>query len=261
MNVTSTRGTFGKRNQAEHEKKLCELRLMKWARRYSPAIPSRNLRCFEQPDWIMPQEKIGIEVSQLLPPKPTGALFSGPQLSEFQRKVVAKAQELYCARGGTPVDVLVFFANQWNKRNDLQEAAEALATFVKDNCPPARKTVTIEPIWRDDDWQWADLFNVVRICAIEGGWQAGGVASIELLSHAQVASTIAVKEALLPMYRNRLPGWQMWLLLTTRIPVLWTLSVPNEVKDWKLPTTFDKVLLLSWEHGSVFDVGVKALSQ
>jgi hypothetical protein len=74
------------------EKKELERRIIEVTRQRCTFFPQGKLSEFERPDWLIPCACVGIEVSQLLPEKPEGAIFSPPQLSEFQKKVVALAE-------------------------------------------------------------------------------------------------------------------------------------------------------------------------
>jgi len=89
----------------------------------------------------------------------------------------------------------------------------------------------------------------VRITAEDGKWQAGGCSDVAALTYEQVASRIATKSLRVQHYRRKLPGWQVWLLLSTRVDVLCGLTASPEVESWHFTSDFDRVLLSTWERG------------
>ena len=146
-----------------------------------------------------------------------------------------------------PSDVLVFFKNDWNRKRDSKEMAQALADFVANNYPQQSKTACLQRGPRAIGW--VDGLSVVRITAEDGRWQAGGSSDVVMLTYEQLASRIATKSERVQEYRSRLPDWQIWLLLATRLPVLWSVSLPHELMKWRFTCDFDRVLLSSWEYG------------
>lgn len=204
----------------------------------------------DRPDGRIPSAKVAIEVSELLPEKPDGAIFSGPQLSSFQSEVVLRAAGLFSETHACPSDVLVYFRNDWEHNRDPEEMAHALANFVCANYPQQSSTVCLQR--GHDAVGWVDGLSVVRITAEPGRWQAAGNGDGISLTHEQVASRIAEKSQRVREYRMRLPGWQIWLLLATRFRLLSSVSVPPEIQSWRFARcSFDRVLLSSWDGGVV----------
>ena len=159
----------------EAEKIARERRVMEAARQRSTYFPSGELVRNEPPDWLIPSASLGIELSDLLPAKPEGAKFFGPQLSSFQEDVIRKAEQFYYSPADVPpADPLVFFRNDWTIKRDLRQTAKALATFVLNNYPSgAEECVTLEPFSRGVR-DWVDGLSVVRICVVRArGRQAG----------------------------------------------------------------------------------------
>lgn len=233
---------------AEAEKIARERRVLEAARHYSSYFPSGELLRDHRPDWLIPSASLGIEISDLVPAKPAGAKFSGSQLASFQEKVVITAERFYYSSADAePADVAVAFENEWMRRRDVKQAAQALASFVRSNYPRgAQESVTLEPL-NSEVRGWVDGLSVVRILRAKRAWQAGGCSGIDCVTHHQVAERIAAKDLLLPEYRRRWPGWQMWLLLSTRRRALRSVSIPREVTAWLFNSEFDKLLLSSWE--------------
>jgi hypothetical protein len=91
----------------------------------------------------------------------------------------------------------------------------------------------------------------MRILRGDGDWQAGGAGGIDCVTYEKLAERIAGKDLRLPEYRRRFPGWQMWLLLSTRMRVLHSVSIPHHVTAWQFDTEFDKVLLATWDGGVI----------
>ena len=237
---------------ADSDKKERERYIIEATRQRSTLFPAGDLVPDECPDWLIPSASLGVEVSELLPAKREGARFSGPQVSSFQEAVVAAAQEHYYSfADAPPADVLVFFRNDWTRKRDMDHMAEELSSFVRLNYPTGlEECITLESVSRDV-LGWVDGLSVVRILRGKGRWQAGGAGSIESIVYEEIAQRIAGKDLRLPDYHRRFPGWQMWLLLSTRIRVLHSVSIPQEIAHWQFKTDFDKVILSSWEDGVI----------
>jgi hypothetical protein len=225
------------------EKKSAERWQIEEARRRSKLFPAGELSPYESPDWLIRDASIGVEVSELLPPKGTN-LFSGAQILSFQHEIVANAQQYYCEKGYPEVDVLVFFKNEWNRKGDALAIGVALADFIKLNLPTDTDTVNLQ---RRGGKPWVDGLGVIRISRTGRRWQAGGTARGQLVRQDDVAARIAAKDRKVPLYRSRLPGFQIWLLLTTDIRVLRSVGIPSDVSEWRFTFGFDKVLLMPWD--------------
>jgi hypothetical protein len=229
------------------DKKRGERWLIEEARRRSDFFPSGELTPFESPDWLIADASLGIEVSDLLRPK-GGNLFSGAQLSSFQAEVVAKARRQYFTEYPNEADVLVFFKNEWNRKRDLGSYASSLARFVHANIPSDKDCVTLSERHADS---WVEGVSVIRISRTGDKWQAGGIADGQPLGYSDLATRIAAKNKLLGQYQQRLPGWKMWLLLTTEIRVLHSVWIPSDISGWTFTFDFDRVLLMPWDHNVI----------
>jgi len=226
------------------DKKIEERQLVEEARRRTTLFPPGALSPSESPDWLIRDGCLGIEVSTLQRPK-GGHHFSGSQLSSFQAEVVAKARQKYFTDFRSHVDVLVFFQNEWNEKRDLLSYASSLARFVRANLPRDRDCVTLSGRQAND---WVEGVSVIRISRSGDKWQAGGSAGGLALEHSDVATRIAAKNRLLPQYRQRLPGWKIWLLLATEIRVLRSVYIPSNISEWRFTFDFDRVLLMPWDE-------------
>lgn len=226
-----------------------ERSIIEHARTHSRLFPPGKLEMADRPDGRIPSAKLGIEVSELLPEKADGAVFSGPQLWSFQSEVVLRAARLFSGTHVCPSDVLVFFRNDWEHKRDPEEMAQALADFVCANYPKPSETVCLQR--GRGTVGWVDGLSVVRITAEPGRWQAGGSADGVMLTYEQLASRIAEKSKRVQEYQKQLPGWHIWLLLTTLLPVLSSVSVPAELTTWRFTSGFDRVLLSTWDNGVV----------
>ncbi len=234
---------------ADGDKKERERHIIEAARKRSTLLPSGELVPGESPDWRIPSASLGIEVSELLPDKPDGVLFSGQQLSAFQVDVVQAAERFYRARANVrPADVFVYFRNDWALKRNAEAMARALADFVHSNYPSDTGTVVLEEL-EPGLCGWVDGLSVVRITREDGRWQTGGCSDVAVVTYEQLASRIAAKNQRVAEYRRRLPGWHIWLLIGTRFPVLSSVTVPREVTSWRFNSDFDRVLLSSLEDG------------
>jgi hypothetical protein len=232
------------------KKKERERRIIEVARQRSGYFPQGELFPSESPDWLIPSASLGIEVSELLPRKAAGARFSGPQVSSFQESVILVAQQSYYSIPDVPpADVLVFCENDWNRKRDVKEMGHALARFVRSNYPSgAKDCITFQSV-SSEVRDWVDGLSVVRILRGKGDWQAGGAGDISFVTFSELAERIAGKNLRLPDYRRHWPGWEMWLLLSTRMTVLHSVLIPDEITAWQFNTGFDKVLLSPWDSG------------
>ncbi|MCU1276390.1 MAG: hypothetical protein JWO48_3821 [Bryobacterales bacterium] len=229
------------------EKKQAEHRLIEEARRRGNFFPSGRLSEYESPDWLIRDASLGIEVSDILPPKGTN-LFSGPQISAFQSDVVEMARCQYHTNGYGRADVLVYFHNEWNQKRDAKVMATALAGFVQRNLPLESDCITLQ---EHDIEEWVDGLSVIRISRRGDRWQAGAAAGLHNLRQVDLASRICAKNKLLKQYRARLPGWEIWLLLTTEIRVLRSVAIPHDISEWRFAYDFNRVLLMPWEGGVI----------
>jgi hypothetical protein len=227
-----------------------ERRIIEHAREQSLLFPPGKLEMDDRPDGRIASAKIGIEVSELLPERSDRATFSGPQLSSFQSEVVVRAARLFSETRACPSDVLIYFRNDWTNKRDPMGMAQAVADFVCANYPQQSKIVCLQR--GRVAVGWVDGLSLVRITAQPGRWQAAGNGDGVMLTYEQLASRIAEKSDRVQEYRKRLPGWQIWLLLATRISVLSSVSVPSEIESWRFPPClFDRVFLSSWDVGVI----------
>jgi hypothetical protein len=143
--------------------------------------------------------------------------------------------------------------NDWTRRNNANAMGRTLAEFVRTHYPADGETVVLD----EED---PDGFSLVRITATDGAWSTGSISSVEYLTYERLNSSIATKDHKVAEYRAHLAahaqstsqcisGWQVWLLLATRLPVLWSMSCPPEVRSWHFASDFDRVFLASWEYG------------
>lgn len=234
------------------DKKEMERRIIERARGQSAIFPPGGLFAFENPDFLIPNAKIAIEVTQLLPEKPPGARFTAPQLDVFQKHIVADGRQIYYSDPGAPdADVLVYFRNDWTVKSDRGQMAQGLARLVSDSYPYGeRDCITLNGALADLD-VWPEGLSVVRIARIGRNWTAAANSDVQTVTNERLAECVAQKEKRLPEYRKTLPGWQIWLVIATHFSVLWSVSVPRDVASWHFDTGFDKVLLSSWEDGVI----------
>jgi hypothetical protein len=229
------------------EKKRSERCLIEEARRRTALFPVGELAEYESPDWLIGDASLGIEVSDVLPPKGNNQ-FSGAQLSSFQGNVVEMARRQFCKEYHVDADVLVYFRNEWNRKCDPAVIARGLAEFVYGNLPLDSDCITLQ---EHEVNQWVDGLSLIRISRTGDRWQAGGATNIAVLRRVDLASRIAAKDRLLQQYRARLPGWKIWLLLTTEIRVLRSIAIPHDISEWRFAFNFDRVLLMPWEGGVI----------
>ena len=231
-------------HMSRDEKKRGERWLIEEARRRSTIFPAGDLTIYESPDWLIQSAFVGIEVSELLRPR-RAEQFSGAQLHSFQSDVVKRAWRFYCRQGWPDVDVLVFFQNEWNRKRDPQEYGVALAQHISRNLPEENGIITLSCSNANECMEGTSVIRISR--RIGGRWQAGGAADGVQLEYLDIASRIASKNARVPLYRTRVPGFAIWLLLTTNIRVLRSVGIPREIASWRFTFDFDKVLLMPWD--------------
>lgn len=247
-----------KGDTAQGLKKERERQVIEFARRHSTVFPPGELVMDDEPDGRIASVRLGIEVSEVLPERRGGALFTGPQVAVFQQDVVEAAERLYRARyNARPADVLVYFENDWTRKRDTEEMGRALAEFVHSNYPSEGSTVNLGGLGQDA-LGWVEGLTVVRITGEDRRWKAGASTYVPVVSYEQLAARVVAKNERVSEYRKRLPGWQLWLLLATRFSVLHSVSLPREIRSWQFTSDFDRVLLSSWEDGVLELQAVKA---
>jgi len=232
---------------ANDTKRERERRIIEHARARSGFFPPGELEISDRPDGRIESAKLGIEVSELLPKKRTGAIFGGAQLARFQAEVVEKASVQFRSTHICPSDVLVYFKNDWKSKGNAEQMAQALADFVCMNYPVGSETVCLQQ--GSSAVGWIEGLSVVRISAHEGRWQTSGNNDRTVLTYELLASRIAAKSSRIEEYRRQLPGWEIWLLLVSHISVLWSVSTPQEIGSWSFISGFDRILFSSWDMG------------
>src|SRR5579862_6371574 len=234
---------YDQTHMSDSEKKQFERAIIEKARQRSGLFPKGELSEHESPDWLIRDSSLGIEVSQILRPGSRDT-FSGAEVFAYQRQVIELAKGHYMSFNSASADLLVWFDNEWHVRKDARRLARDISEFVRQNYPSDSDSITFR---KGRVQPWIEGLSRIRISRSGTRWQAGGSAGIYTLREDDLRTCIEAKNNLLPRYRERLPGWGIWLLLATDIRVLKTAEIPHDVEGWRFAFGFDKVLLLSWD--------------
>ena len=238
------------------DKASLEVGFVEKTRRLYPWFPSGELRAGKNPpDVVLGTEgiEIAIEVTQLFHPPTPRSKYPRQQVAQFRRDVASRAQEIAMAEGVPVYDVLVYF---WNDEplNDLESAARSLVEFVKRH-----------PV--EDCRHWGRFhvpygFGVIRIARPLANqiphWHGQDGGNEPLLTRELVASYIERKDRRLQTYREAYD--RTWLIvISTLFPLSSSFTVPDAANDWEFKFEFDKVLLVSEQHG-VFNLKQAAVA-
>lgn len=227
-----------------------ERAIIEWSTHRCEDFPAGLLDIKDRPDGRIPDARLGIEVTQLLPLPARARELSGTELSARQEKTMEKAQYFFSKMGGPSVAVRAYFNNEWARKHprSVDEDARRVALFVRDHCPPHSGDAFVA--YREDGLRnWPEPLCNIVIERREGSWDAPGCGGVPWITKEQLADRIRDKNQKLAEYRKRLPGWRIWLLIATNMSVLRSVSVPREVTTWRFAYDFDKVYLSSWEDG------------
>jgi hypothetical protein len=83
--------------------------------------------------------------------------------------------------------------------------------------------------------------------------ECGGIAIGDIRS--QVEARISEKDKLVQTYRTNLTnGAQVWLLLYTGVTVARSMPIPNDIENWHIPFTFDRVFWFTSLEGQFVEI-------
>lgn len=231
-----------------NEKKKQELRAFAAACEAGLPIVVEKVDPREEPDLevMTPTGLVGIELREILP-LPRNESFNSP-LAEagLHEDSVRLAEEIYRTdHDAVPVQILVYPWNVERSRGKKREMATALAKFVTEHCHEAKPVATFVRLDGIPEG-----FGVVSIRANPGPWITGKCSDVTLDGiYSQLATSIAVKDALVQTYRHNLPNARIWLLLYSCWDVSRSVPMPHGVREWSYPSGFDRVFFfssLSW---------------
>lgn len=103
---------------------MIERAYLELARTWYADFPPGALIEDEAPDFVMPTpgRTLGFEVTRLFQP-PSTSRFAPRQIEAFREDVIRRAEDIYAASGGLPVDVNAYFSI----RPAIRQDKEALA--------------------------------------------------------------------------------------------------------------------------------------
>ena len=236
------------------KRKMIERAYLELARTCYADFPSGTLIEGEAPDFVLPTpgRTFGFEVTQLFQP-PSTSRFPPREIEAFREEVVRRAEDIYAASGGLPVDVNAYFSIRPATRQDKEALAQSLSDFVRGHYPAERQVL----LFRENEPQpvLPRGFGSISIARPLGDqsrvWFTGGVGETILLTRELLATTISEKNSLVAHYLSHVD--EVWLLIVTDLfPSSSSFSVPREVQGWSFSHKFDRLLLLSREDSKVW---------
>lgn len=219
------------------EKKAIETRVLVAARKAGIPIPFGETPG-EEPDFRFNQDKLGIEISELLKPASSNFGIVPAEVESYHQKIVQLAQQqYYAAADAVPVTINLCFANARGKRRDKQDMARTLAEFIKVNLPGPNDTLNFS------DLELPEGFGSMSIWRESTDWCCGegGGYTVSDIQEA-LTSRIKAKNELVPIYRrNLVPRAQVWLLLYSTFAVARGMEIPYGIEQWRFNFNFDRV--------------------
>ncbi len=217
-------------------------------------FPEGNIMESEGPDFILTgsERTLGIEVTQLFHPT-ANSKFTTRQMESFRKKIIHRAEELYYKRQGSPVDVIVYSSVRPVGKQNTEEAARAIADFVRSNyrlgMPVTLFREGLSPVPLPPGVGVVNL--APPLPGFQRAWFFGAAEETVLLTREFLAKIISQKDLLASSYRDKVE--QVWLLIVCDLfPSSTSFSVPEQITDWNFEFTFDKVLLFSREEYKVW---------
>jgi hypothetical protein len=211
-----------------------------------PAFPPGHIEETEEPDFLVGNGRLGVELTDLF--HETSHDASPLQAQESLRLRVAKAAEdLYQARGGPALHVSIHFNTHCElKKQDVGRLSQLIATWVHKNAPAPGQSFTEEYDWENRDYFPEEVHHL-------GAWQFPGITRTFFsapsasfapkLQAVDIRRALTAKEPKLPRYRLR--ATEVWLLVNIDIGQLSTyFLLEQEVLNERFETSFDRVFLL-----------------
>src|SRR5271167_4736900 len=203
----------------------------------------------DEPDFKIetPTGSLGMEVTEIL--RSNSGPFPPVAEENLHKEVVRLAEEHYQRSCKSPVDVLVYFLNDWPSKRDKKDMARALSEYVQSHYEPGTTTAIFSRLNG-----LPEGFSLVRVSSLGGQWISQESGVLPLLQHEQLVRRINEKNALLPKYRSRLPNCPIWLLIYTAVTVSRGVPIPTSISEWTCQSDFDKVLFFSALDNRVFEI-------
>jgi hypothetical protein len=230
------------------KKKDIEVHYLERLRAAMPDFPEGQIEPTEEPDFLIhgATSTIGIELTELHRDGPVGVK---PQqaLEAMRHRVVARAQELYVAKGLPPVKVSVFMRDSHDiKKEHVQTLAEALCQLVERNLPAPNSSKKEEYDWVNRSHFPEPILEVSvhRLDVItKTFFSVPGATWVSTLSNTDIQRALAPKEPKYPTYRLKCD--QAWLVINADIgPMSTWFEFDASVPLLPLRTQFERVFVL-----------------
>lgn len=229
-------------------KKEIEMHYLDRLRVAMPDFPQGRIESTEEPDFLIHGDDsiIGIELTELHRETQDGVK---PQqaLEAMRHRVVARAQELYSAKGLPPVKVSVFMRDNHDIRKDhVQSLAEALCQLVERNLPNPNSS-------RREEYDWVNRahfpepiieVSVHRLDVItKTFFSVPGATWVSTLSNSDIARVVGPKELKLPAYLKKCN--RAWLVINADIgPMSTWFEFDASAPLLPLKSKFERILIL-----------------
>jgi hypothetical protein len=226
------------------KKKQSERYFVDHVQRYYPGfLPPGSPSDWESPDFMIDDQgmTVGVEVTQFFK---TG---NGPlpeiQIVQFQRKVVARAREIYAAQHPLrPIHFNAYFNNEVPMKG-LENCARIVARLAAE-CPMSRVYSRL-----DDPAAPAWLSVWSASPREENHFFAGATSDGVLISQDWLAAEIYRKNLNIASYRKNCD--RVVLLIVSSFALQSTVYAPDNIETWHFAFDFDEVLVLFQDPGRV----------
>ncbi|MBM3340689.1 MAG: hypothetical protein FJY56_01030 [Betaproteobacteria bacterium] len=229
-------------------KKRIERALLEQFVRALREIPAGEVEATEEPDFLvhLPNRTLGLEVSELHRPTPDGEVPS--QAAEaMRRRVVARAQDIYVARGLPAVHASVHLDSRKSiSKGEVESLATSIATLVARNVPVADD----QTVYEDYNWENRSYFpeNVSRVSVgrfsgvTKTFFGCPGATFVPQLTREDIVRVLARKETKRTRYQSRCS--ELWLVVVADLAAMSTwFEFDSTVLDVEYSTGFDRVFL------------------
>jgi len=211
-----------------------------------PDFPSGEVHPGETPDFrvVTQGRTVGIELTQVFHPYEDGQR-PLQEIERLRELVTEKAEKLFAASGGPPLDVLVHFSpHAVLGKASLDPLAERLANLISRNLPQAGEWYSEEYDWINREW-FPEEVSHVRVARFGHRswslWRPSGVGFVPDVTPELVQAAIDRKATDIDNHRASCD--EVWLLvIADGFSISTTMSVTQAAREHRYLSPFDKTI-------------------